>query len=75
MLEFTLYDIYRVFKSGGLLWLDHFFCMGSQLNTTYIPMLDRIGFKKLRWNASRKLDREIHKNEWYISALLEQPMK
>ncbi|KAK4588810.1 hypothetical protein RGQ29_019707 [Quercus rubra] len=61
MLEFTLYDIYRVLRPGGLFWLDHFFCMGSQLNATYIPV--------------RKLDRGIHKNEWYISALLEKPMK
>ncbi|KAK7844598.1 hypothetical protein CFP56_010724 [Quercus suber] len=38
-------------------------------------MLDRIGFKKLRWNASKKLDCGIHKNEWYISALLEKAMK
>ncbi|TXG66994.1 hypothetical protein EZV62_008269 [Acer yangbiense] len=52
MLEFTLYDIYR-------------------LNETYVPMIDRVGFKKLRWNAGMKLDRGIKKNEWYFSALLE----
>ncbi|XP_015891184.3 probable methyltransferase At1g29790 [Ziziphus jujuba] len=74
MLEFTLYDVYRVLRPGGLFWLDHFFCMGSQLNGTYIPMLDRIGFKKLRWNAGMKLDRGVDKNEWYFSALLEKPM-
>ena len=48
MLEFALYDIYRVLRPGGLFWLDHFFCMGSQLNATYILVLDCIGFKKLR---------------------------
>uniref|UniRef100_A0A2N9HBV1 Methyltransferase type 11 domain-containing protein n=1 Tax=Fagus sylvatica TaxID=28930 RepID=A0A2N9HBV1_FAGSY len=74
VLEFTLYDIYRVLRPGGLFWLDHFFCLGSQLNNTYSPMLDRIGFKKLRWNSGRKLDRGVHKNEWYFSALLEKPM-
>ncbi|GMP39660.1 hypothetical protein CsSME_00010402 [Camellia sinensis var. sinensis] len=55
MLEFTLYDIYR-------------------LNATYVLMLNRVGFKKLGWNASMKLDRGIDKNEWYFSALLEKPM-
>lgn len=65
ILEFTLYDSF---------WLDRFFCLGSQLNETYVPMFDRIGFKKLRRNAGRKLDRGIHKNEWYFSALLEKPM-
>lgn len=74
MLEFALYDIYRVLRPGGLFWLDHFFCIGKQLNTTYVPMFDRIGFKKLRWNAGRKLDRGIEMDEWYLSALLEKPM-
>ncbi|KAL1811733.1 hypothetical protein DCAR_0623862 [Daucus carota subsp. sativus] len=74
MLEFTLYDIYRVMRPGGLFWLDHFFCIGSQLNGTYVPMLDRVGFKKLRWNAGQKLDRGAEMNEWYFSALLEKPM-
>ncbi|KAH7837474.1 hypothetical protein Vadar_014297 [Vaccinium darrowii] len=74
MLEFTLYDIYRVLRPGGLLWLDHFFCFGHQLNTTYVPMLNRAGFKRLRWNAGLKLDRGADKNEWYFSALLEKPM-
>ncbi|XP_058089929.1 probable methyltransferase At1g29790 [Magnolia sinica] len=74
MLEFTLYDIYRVLRPGGLFWLDRFFCAGSQLNTTYIPMFNRVGFNKLRWNTGRKLDRGIELNEWYLSALLEKPM-
>ncbi|KAL0384682.1 UNVERIFIED_CONTAM: hypothetical protein Sradi_2862500 [Sesamum radiatum] len=74
MLEFTLYDIYRVLRPGGLFWLDRFFCFGSQLNATYVPMFDRVGFRKLRWNTGMKLDRGIDKNEWYFSAVLEKPM-
>ncbi|KAF8019250.1 hypothetical protein BT93_G0045 [Corymbia citriodora subsp. variegata] len=72
MLEFTLYDIYRVLRPGGLFWLDHFFCLGQQLNGTYVPMFDRVGFKRVRWNVGRKVDRGG--NEWYFSALLEKPM-
>ncbi|KAL4309284.1 hypothetical protein GQ457_01G039320 [Hibiscus cannabinus] len=74
MLELTLYDIYRVLRPGGLFWLDHFFCQGSQLNQTYAPMFDRVGFKRLRWNTGKKVDRGVEKNEWYFSALLEKPM-
>ncbi|KAL0335339.1 UNVERIFIED_CONTAM: hypothetical protein Sradi_4745800 [Sesamum radiatum] len=74
MLEFTLYDIYRVLRPGGLFWLDRFFCFGSQLNATYVPMFDRVGFRKLRWNTGMKLDRGVDKNEWYFSAVLEKPM-
>ncbi|WOL04467.1 hypothetical protein Cni_G13188 [Canna indica] len=74
VLEFALFDIYRVLRPGGLFWLDHFFCLGDQLNATYVPMFQRIGFRKLRWHAGRKLDRGLEKNEWYLSALLEKPM-
>ncbi|KAL3843616.1 hypothetical protein ACJIZ3_001019 [Penstemon smallii] len=74
MLEFTLYDIYRVLRPGGLFWLDRFFCLGEQLNATYVPIFDRVGFNKLRWYSGMKLDRGIEKNEWYFSALLEKPM-
>ncbi|KAJ1420952.1 S-adenosyl-L-methionine-dependent methyltransferase [Sesbania bispinosa] len=74
MLEFVLYDIYRVLRPGGLFWLDHFFCFGSQVNKTYVPMLDRVGFNKLRWHVGMKLDHGVHKNVWYISALMEKPM-
>ncbi|KAK4378756.1 hypothetical protein RND71_000618 [Anisodus tanguticus] len=58
------YSGYRVLRPGGLFRLDHFFCMGSQLNVTYVPMLERVGFTKLRWNDGMKLDRGIDKNEW-----------
>uniref|UniRef100_M1BJU9 ATRAD3 n=1 Tax=Solanum tuberosum TaxID=4113 RepID=M1BJU9_SOLTU len=54
MLEFTQYDIYRALRPGGL------FCLESQLNVAYLPMLE--------------LDRGIDKNVWYFSALLEKPM-
>ncbi|CAJ2658079.1 unnamed protein product [Trifolium pratense] len=74
MLEFVFYDIYRVLRPGGLFWLDHFFCFGSQLNKTYVPMLDRVGFNKLRWHVEMKLDPGVGKNVWYISALMEKPM-
>lgn len=74
MLEFTLYDVYRVLRPGGLFWLDRFFCFGAQLNATYVPMFERVGFRKLRWNTGMKVDRGIDKNEWYFSALLEKPM-
>ncbi|KAK1580830.1 hypothetical protein Q3G72_000450 [Acer saccharum] len=71
MLEFTLYDIYRVLRPGGFSGLIISSIWSVQLNETYVPMMDRVGFKKLRWNAGMKLDRGIKKNKWYFSALLE----
>jgi ubiquinone/menaquinone biosynthesis C-methylase UbiE len=70
MLEFALYDVYRVLRPGGLFWLDHFVCAAAQLNATFAPMIDRVGFRKLRWNTGRGKE----KGRWYVSALLEKPM-
>ncbi|KAG8086652.1 hypothetical protein GUJ93_ZPchr0010g9350 [Zizania palustris] len=67
-LELALFDIYRVLRPGGLFWLDHFVFLVAQLNTTYAPMIDKVGFRKLRWNTGRKL------NELSVSALLQKPM-
>ena len=75
VLELALFDVYRVLRPGGVFWLDHFFCLGAQLDATYLPMFERIGFEKLRWNAGRKLDRGIEMDEWYISALLRKPRR
>ncbi|ERM99805.1 uncharacterized protein LOC18427844 [Amborella trichopoda] len=72
MLEQVLYDVYRVLRPGGLFWVDHFFCLGPQLNRTYVPMFVRIGFRQLRWTVGRKADKGPH--EVYLSAILEKPM-
>ena len=69
-LEFALFDVYRVLRPGGLLWLDQFPCPRAQVNATLAPMLGRVGFKKLRWNTGPGKE----KNQWYVSALLEKPM-
>ncbi|KAL8172091.1 hypothetical protein V2J09_023895 [Rumex salicifolius] len=74
LLEFLMYDVYRVLRPGGLFWVDHFFCLGEQLNKTYAPMVGRVGFLRVRWFEGRKLDRGRERNEWYFSALLEKPM-
>lgn len=39
VLELALFDVLRVF------WLDHFFCLGTQLDTTYVPCLSGSGPK------------------------------
>jgi len=57
MLEFTLFDVYRVLRLGGLFWLDHFICAATQLNATFALMLDRVGFRKLRWNTGGERSR------------------
>jgi len=70
-LEFILYDIDRVLRPGGLFWLDHFFCMRPQLDSDYVPLIDKLGYKRLKWVVGDKSDRGTE--EVYLSAVLEKP--
>ncbi|XP_054792358.1 probable methyltransferase At1g29790 [Prosopis cineraria] len=74
LLQFLLFDIYRVLRPGGLLWLDHFFCVGEQMKDVYEPMIMSVGFKKVKWVTGKKLDRGPQMKEMYLSALLEKPL-
>ncbi|KAG6401134.1 hypothetical protein SASPL_137979 [Salvia splendens] len=74
LLHFMVFDIYRVLRPGGLFWLDHFFCVGNELENVYAPLIESVGFQKLRWEVGRKLDRGEELNEMYLSALLEKPL-
>lgn len=73
-LEFIFYDIDRVLRPGGFLWLDHFFCIQSELDSLYAPLIRKFGYKELRWDVGLKLDRGADKHEVYLSALLEKPL-
>ncbi|XP_016652281.1 PREDICTED: probable methyltransferase PMT19 [Prunus mume] len=75
LLHFAVFDIYRILRPGGLFWLDHFFCVGEQLEEVYGPLIESVGFKKLKWVVGRKLDRGPKLREMYLSALLEKPLK
>ncbi|WJX58639.1 hypothetical protein P8452_44073 [Trifolium repens] len=65
----------RVLRPGGLFWLDHFFCVGDQLENVYGPMIESVGFKKVMWVTGKKLDKGPQFQEMYLSALLEKPFK
>ncbi|KAL7094336.1 hypothetical protein ACP275_11G097200 [Erythranthe tilingii] len=75
MLHFMMFDIYRVLRPGGLFWMDHFFCVGEQLAEVYAPLIESVGFVKVKWVVGKKLDRGPELNEMYLSALLEKPLK
>ncbi|XP_002990882.2 uncharacterized protein LOC9659458 [Selaginella moellendorffii] len=72
-LEFVLYDIDRVLRPGGFFWLDHFFCTEDQLDTLYVPLIERLGFRRIKWAVGKKLDRA--NREVYLSAILEKPVR
>lgn len=73
-LEFVLYDIDRILRPGGIFWLDHFFCVRSQL-ASFEPLIEQLGYTKLKYVVGDKIDRGRDLQEVYISALLEKPIR
>eukprot|EP00249_Psilotum_nudum_P035998 c6124_g1_i1 orf=737-2071(+) len=75
-LEFLLYDIDRVLRTGGIFWLDRFFCTEEQLQSLYIPMIQTLGYRRLKWVIGSKSDKNGRENRHvYLSALLEKPVR
>lgn len=49
--------------------------MGDQFENIYEPLINSIGFKRIKWVVGPKLDRGPELREMYLSALLEKPLK
>ncbi|CAH9138000.1 unnamed protein product [Cuscuta epithymum] len=75
MMEFLFYDVDRVLRGGGYLWLDHFFSKRLDLEKIYQPMIWKLGYKKVKWAVANKTDSSGVKNqEVYLTALLQKPV-
>ncbi|KAL5716380.1 putative methyltransferase [Ranunculus cassubicifolius] len=74
-MEFLFYDVDRVLRGGGYLWLDHFFSKGVDLEKVYAPLIGKLGYKKVKWATGNKTDSSGLKNgEVYLTALLQKPI-
>ncbi|XP_061341238.1 probable methyltransferase At1g29790 [Gastrolobium bilobum] len=75
MMEFLLFDVDRVLRGGGYLWIDHFFSKGLDLEKVYAPLIGKLGYKKVKWATGNKTDAGGVKNgEVYLTALLQKPV-
>ncbi|KAF3449895.1 hypothetical protein FNV43_RR05974 [Rhamnella rubrinervis] len=75
VLEFLLYDMDRVLRGGGYLWLDHFFSKGVDLEKVFAPLIGKLGYRKVKWATASKTDSSGLKNgEVYLTALLQKPV-
>ncbi|KAJ7947154.1 S-adenosyl-L-methionine-dependent methyltransferase superfamily protein [Quillaja saponaria] len=75
MMEFLFYDVDRVLRGGGYLWLDHFFSKGVDLDKVYAPLIGKLGYRKVKWATGLKTDTGGLKNgEVYLTALLQKPV-
>ncbi|CAL5345353.1 unnamed protein product [Camellia sinensis] len=74
-MEFLFYDLDRVLRGGGYLWLDRFFCKGIDLDKIYAPLIGKLGYKKVKWAVANKTNSSGVKNgEVYLTALLQKPV-
>ncbi|KAF9686745.1 hypothetical protein SADUNF_Sadunf02G0021300 [Salix dunnii] len=75
-LEFLMFDIDRILRAGGLFWLDNFYCENDEKKTALTRLIERFGYKKLKWVAGEKVDTAgSGKSGVYLSAVLQKPAR
>ncbi|KAG2698426.1 hypothetical protein I3843_07G150300 [Carya illinoinensis] len=75
-LEFLMFDIDRILRAGGLFWLDNFYCANEEKKRELTRLIERFGYKKLKWVAGEKADAAgSGKLEVYLSAVLQKPVR
>ncbi|KAJ6826333.1 uncharacterized protein M6B38_372965 [Iris pallida] len=72
-MEFFMFDIDRVLRPGGLLWLDSYYCVDGETKTTVTRLVDKFGYKKLKWVVGEKAG--LGKGRVYLSAVLRKPVR
>ncbi|KAL0391908.1 UNVERIFIED_CONTAM: hypothetical protein Sradi_2413600 [Sesamum radiatum] len=72
-LEFLMFDIDRVLRAGGLLWLDNFYCSTDDKKRALTRLIERFGYKKLKWVVGERVNGS-GKSEVYLSAVLQKPL-
>ncbi|XP_073024018.1 probable methyltransferase At1g29790 [Primulina eburnea] len=73
-LEFLMFDIDRVLRAGGLFWLDNFYCSIDDKKRDLTRLIERFGYKKLKWIVGEKVNGP-GKSEVYLSAVLKKPVR
>lgn len=75
-LEFLMFDIDRILRAGGLFWLDNYFCVDDERKRTVTRVIERLGYKKLKWVVGEKADASTAgKTQVYLSSVLQKPAR
>ncbi|KAL1323551.1 hypothetical protein AAHE18_13G024200 [Arachis hypogaea] len=73
MMEFLLFDVDRILRGEGYLWIDRFFSKGVDLEKLYASLIGKLGCKKVKWATGNKADASNIKNaEVFLTALLQK---
>ncbi|KAL5706544.1 hypothetical protein ACHQM5_024698 [Ranunculus cassubicifolius] len=73
-MEFFMFDIDRVLRAGGLFWLDNFHCVDEEKKVTLTRLIEKFGYKKLKWVVGEKIGAS-GKSQVYLSAVLQKPLR
>lgn len=75
-LDFLMFDIDRIIRPGGFFWLDNFYCANDEKKNALTRLIERFGYKKLKWVVGEKVDPSgSAKSEVYLSAILQKPVR
>jgi hypothetical protein len=74
-LEFFMFDIDRVLRARGLLWIDSYVCHSDERRQVLVRLIGRFGYKKLKWVTGEKAGTGSAKPAMYLSAVLEKPAR
>lgn len=55
-LELLMFDLYRILRPGGLFWLDSFYCGNEEKKRELTRLIERFGYKKMKWVVGEKAD-------------------
>lgn len=77
--EFFMFDVDRILRPGGLLWLDNLHCKNYERKIVITRLIERFGYKKLKWAVGEKVDddsvRSAKSHIVLLSALLQKPTR
>ncbi|MQL76212.1 hypothetical protein Taro_008595 [Colocasia esculenta] len=74
-MEFFMFDIDRVLRPGGLFWLDNYYCADEKKKAALTALIEKFGYKKLKWVVGEKVDASASGKKVYLSAVLQKPAR
>lgn len=73
-MEFFLFDVDRVLRPGGLLWLDNWYLADEKKKGELTVLIEKFAYKKLKWVVGEKPDAS-GSVKVCLSAVLQKPAR
>ena len=74
--QFFMFDVDRVLRPGGVLWLDNVRCVDQKAKEALTLLIEKFGLKKLKWVVGEKVDAlTLSGKVIVLSAILQKPVR